>query len=144
MICIDANVGVKWVIPESDSSLALSLFREQRNSGERIIAPHFMASEVTNAIWRKVARGLLTYEDAEARLGAFLAFQVDASSPPGLHRQALWLANQFQTRAAYDMHYVALAQIVGCELWTADERLYNAVGVNLPFVRLLTQFQPST
>ncbi len=36
--------------------------------------------------------------------------------------------------AAYDSFYLALAESLGCELWTADQRLHNAV--DLPWVRL--------
>jgi predicted nucleic acid-binding protein len=35
--------------------------------------------------------------------------------------------------AAYDSFYLALAETLQCELWTADQRLCNAVG--LPWVR---------
>jgi hypothetical protein len=35
--------------------------------------------------------------------------------------------------AAYDSFYLGLAERLGCELWTADRRLRNAV--DLPWVR---------
>ena len=35
--------------------------------------------------------------------------------------------------AAYDRFYLALAETLGCELWTADTRLRNAA--DLPWVR---------
>ncbi|MDQ6693713.1 MAG: type II toxin-antitoxin system VapC family toxin, partial [Chloroflexota bacterium] len=47
------------------------------------------------------------------------------------------LAKQFDRPRAYDTAYLAVAQMYGCELWTADEKLYNAVGGQLPWVRWL-------
>ncbi len=35
--------------------------------------------------------------------------------------------------AAYDSFYLALAEALRCELWTADQHLYDAVGQ--PWVR---------
>ena len=51
--------------------------------------------------------------------------------------QALELAARFRLRASYDAQYLALAQLRGCPLWTADERLYNSVQAELPRVRWL-------
>ena len=45
------------------------------------------------------------------------------------------LAHEFNRPRAYDTAYLALAQLLGCELWTADERLYNAVQGKLAWVK---------
>ena len=42
--------------------------------------------------------------------------------------------------AVYDAHYVALAQMLGCSLWTADRNLVNAVQEKLPFVRWIGEY----
>jgi len=39
--------------------------------------------------------------------------------------------------AVYDAHYLALAERLGAEMWTADRRLCQAVGAALPWVRLV-------
>lgn len=36
---------------------------------------------------------------------------------------------------AYDSYYLALAEIMGCDLWTADRRLCKAV--NLSWIRVV-------
>ena len=45
------------------------------------------------------------------------------------------LAHRFGIPAAYDAHYLALAEVEKCELWTADERLWNAVRSEVDWVR---------
>ena len=42
--------------------------------------------------------------------------------------------------AVYDSHYLALAETLGCDLWTADERFYRAVSPVAPNVRWVGEF----
>jgi len=55
--------------------------------------------------------------------------------PEGLHQRAWELARRFNRSQAYDSHYLALAELLGLELWTADDRLYNTVKDALPWVK---------
>jgi len=69
----------------------------------------------------------------------------EASSPQALapvHRRALQLADTYNLPAAYDAHYLALAEAFGCELWTDDQRLLRRVGGALDFVRWIGDYQP--
>jgi predicted nucleic acid-binding protein len=50
-------------------------------------------------------------------------------------------ATRFNRPAAYDAHYLALAEMMNCEFWTADERLFNAVRDKLSWVRWLGQLE---
>jgi len=54
------------------------------------------------------------------------------------------LAAQFNRPAAYDSQYLAVAERLGCEFWTADERLYNAVKTHLSWVKWLGNFTEPT
>jgi predicted nucleic acid-binding protein len=138
MICIDASVAAKWVFIEEDSDLAKAIFLAHEDSG--VIAPAFMAAELTNSIRRRVARGLMTQDEGERALNLFLAFEVTLSIDASVHVEALRLAHRFDRPAAYDMHYVALAEIASCDLWTADLRLLNALGGRLAFVKSLSSY----
>jgi predicted nucleic acid-binding protein len=140
MICVDASVAAKWVLDEDESDKAVVLYRENQASG--VIAPPFLLVEVTNAIWRRVVLGRLDRPDAREALNSLLTFAVQLAEPPGLYQAAFGLADRFARPTVYDMHYVALAQIAGCELWTADQRLLNAVGSRLPFVKSLATYSP--
>jgi predicted nucleic acid-binding protein len=40
-------------------------------------------------------------------------------------------------KAAYDAYYLALAESLKADFWTADQRLTNAVAEKLPWVKCL-------
>ncbi len=54
-----------------------------------------------------------------------------------LHQQALLLAQRFSLSATYDAHYLALAEKMNAEFWSADRRLIQRVQSALPWVNLL-------
>ena len=53
---------------------------------------------------------------------------------PGLSVQALEIAHRFAQGAIYDSQYLALADYLDCELWTADERFWNSTKAAFPRV----------
>ena len=54
-----------------------------------------------------------------------------------LQRATVRLAERLALSASYDTHYLAVAERLDVELWTADRRLVQAVQDTLPYVRLL-------
>ena len=68
----------------------------------------------------------LSVEEAAALISALLASGIELHDSPDIHSRALELASLLRQGAAYDVHYLALAESLGCELWTADERFYRA------------------
>jgi len=140
LICVDASLAAKWALAEDDSDLALLLYSQRSTDG--IVAPAFMPVEVTNAIWKRVVRAQFSLSDAQEALADFVDFRVDLIAANRVHQEALGLAARFSRPNVYDMHYVALAQIAGCDLWTADRRLLNALGGRLSFVKDLADFRP--
>ena len=131
-VVVDASLAFKWLVKEIHTDQANDLGRLWNGQGTRIAAPYLMPVEVTNALHRRVARGELTVEAATQRMRSLLSSGLELHQPPQLHRRALELASQFRQGAAYDAHYLALAETLGCELWTADVRFYRAAS---PVVR---------
>ena len=71
---------------------------------------------------------------------AFAQFQrlnIRYVSRPGIISRAWALAKEYDRPEAYDTAYLAVAQIEECEFWTADRKLYRAVGDQLKWVRLV-------
>jgi len=61
--------------------------------------------------------------------------------PPDLHVRASEMARRLNHPAAYDAHYLALAEMYTCPFWTADERLFNAVHEALNWVHWLGDYR---
>ena len=50
------------------------------------------------------------------------------------------LAQELAQQRTYDMTYLAVADLRGCEFWTADKQFYDAVKVKLKFVKFLPDY----
>lgn len=139
MICLDASLAAKLLLAEDDSARARALYRAAIQAGEWIVAPHLLASEITNILRQRMRRGEQRLSRAEATqlLQRFLGLPLELLTPVSLYELALTLADDHNLPATYDAHYLALAHQLGCSLWTADERLANAVAGRLPFVKWL-------
>jgi|SRR6266571_3485894 predicted nucleic acid-binding protein len=139
-VVVDTSIAIKWAINEHDSSTALALLTEWTDTEVVILAPALLAYEATNTLYRHVRRGLIPLEDAERALQEVIlaTVELEFEEAPDLHIRAMQLAYQFGLPAAYDAHYLALAEREGCELWTADERLWNTIRGRLAWVRWMT------
>jgi predicted nucleic acid-binding protein len=141
MIVIDASVAAKWLFPhEVRADLAQSLLTESIQKRDPLAAPALLPFEVANVIRQRMIREGLALVDADQLMVRFLALPVTLQTPPGLYQQALAIADTHGLPAAYDAHYVALAQQLGCDLWTDDQRFLRLVGSALPFVRALANY----
>jgi predicted nucleic acid-binding protein len=140
VICADASVAAKWIFTEQYSDQARALLHATFQAAEPVIAPLLLPIEITNILRQRVRRGDLTPEEAQERLAAFLALPVVLLAPDTLYGRALEIAEQFDLPAAYDAHYVALAEQFDTLLWTDDQRLLRALGGGLPFVRWIADY----
>ncbi|MBU0703488.1 MAG: type II toxin-antitoxin system VapC family toxin [Chloroflexi bacterium] len=142
-VCVDANLALKLVLVEADSSKAQHLWVTWVDADVEIVAPPLLAFEGTSAICNKLYRGLVPPEEAELMFKAFHLLGVRLLYPDGLHERAWELVKRFNRPQAYDSHYLALAGILGLELWTADERLYNTVKHELSWVKWMGDYSPA-
>ncbi len=140
MVVVDASLAFKWLVSEENSDRAQSISRSWANDGIQTVAPYLMPVEVANALHRRVARGELTVSDAVRLLEYLLASGIELRDEPGLNARALQLASRLQQGAVYDAHYLALADILGCEYWTADERFYRAAAPTAQNVHWIGEF----
>lgn len=140
MICADSSVAAKWFFAEEHSALASALLRTALGAAEPIIAPPLLPSEVANVIRQRMRQGTLDRAQARAVLARFLAIPIALQAPAALYDRALVLADEHGLPAVYDAHYVALAELLGATLWTADQRLLRALSGRLPFVRWIADY----
>ena len=139
-VVVDASLAIKWLVSEENSDKARAISRSWANAGIQAAAPYLMSVEVTNALHRRVVRAELTVEDATRLLEYLLASGIELRDEPGLQVRALQLASQLRQGAVYDAHYLALADILGCDFWTADERFYRAAEPLAQNVRWIGDF----
>ena len=123
---VDASLAAKWLLEEEYSDNANSLARSWADVGTTPVAPYLMPVEVANVLHRRVVRNELSVQAAVSLLETLLASGVELRETPRLHSRALELADRLQQGAVYDAHYLALAESLSCELWTADVRFFRA------------------
>lgn len=143
MICVDASVVVKWPFVEEHSSEARGLLRFAIAAEEPITAPPLVIGEVANVIRQYQRRGELGLEQARAVLDELLAFPITILTPDILYARALMVAHEYDLPAIYDAQYVALAELLGATLWTADQRLLRSLAGELPFVHAIADWRPA-
>ena len=136
-VVVDASLTVKWLVEEEDSDKAHAVLQSWVAQDVTRVAPNLMPFEVANALHRRVLRGELSVEDNARMIAQLLGSRLELHQTAGLHARALELASELQQGAVYDAHYLALAEEVGCELWTADQRFYRAVSARAGNVRWL-------
>ena len=135
VVGIDASFAAMWAIPEPFSSQALALANQWAEEEAQLIAPCLILTEVTNAFYKRLLRGELSLSKAVAALEIVFGFDIEIREEPGLHSRAIELAYQLKRPNTYDCHYLALAEIYRCDLWTGDERFFHSVAKIFPRVK---------
>lgn len=127
-IVIDANITVALFVHLPYSDQAETLFRRWRTQGIQLYAPALWPSEVVSTLRKVVAAGQMTEEDARQSVAGFVLLPVRVVLPEAKLLQASldWAAKLGQI-VAYDAQYVALAEQLQAEFWSADHKLYKAL-----------------
>ena len=119
-------MAVKWLVTEEYTEEADALARRWLAEGTQMVAPYHMRVEATNAIYKRLVRGERTLEAVAVGIEVLLTMNIEFRDVSGLHIRATQLAAELRQGAVYDAHYLALAESLECELWTADQRFQRA------------------
>ncbi|MGC9394913.1 MAG: type II toxin-antitoxin system VapC family toxin [Anaerolineae bacterium] len=138
-VCVDANLVLKLVLREADSNKANFLWQSWLEQGYRPVAPYLFPMEITAVLRNHVYRGVISASYGRTALDTALAFSVTLLTFSNLSQLAWQLAEKLNRPTAYDAHYLALAEMLHCDFWTADRRLYNAAAATLPWVHSLDE-----
>lgn len=139
LLVIDAPVVLKWQLDDEEhvhSALALRdafLLTSQVN----LLAPTLIVYEIINGIATALRRKRVTHERAAQAMENLLATGIEMREADS--QRTLEIGLQYGL-SAYDTAYVALAQSEGCELWTGDRMLYEAVKDKLKWVRWIGEY----
>lgn len=137
LICVDANLLVRLVSSPISETVYLNLWQQWKQNNYKIFAPTLCYYEVVNALYRMNKANLLTLEETNIALEDALNLDVILYGDIELHRQALILAKKIGFPASYDAHYLALAQLLESNFYTADKKLYNSVKDLFSWVNLV-------
>ena len=135
-LCVDANLVIRLVSDPSDVTIH-ALWESWEAEQRRLAAPTLLSYDVTNALFRYQKLGYLSTEAVRLALEAVLSLPIELLGDAELHWAALELAQRLDLSAAYDAHYLALAERLEAQFWTADGRLARQVGETLPWVHLV-------
>ena len=141
IVCVDASIAAKLVLPEDDSDVAASLWLKWRREETLVIAPSLITWEVANSIRKTILRGKLPMEVAAEMFSVFMGLEIALSVYDTLPAAAWrdFVIGLDLCVSPYDAPYLVPARNADCALWTADERLLRTVGDALPWVRALAE-----
>jgi len=123
-VVIDASLAVYSVLKTPHSAAAARLMDHLAQRGCVPFAPGLWWCEVTSVIHHYLFANMITeaiaYQALELLTASLGVQQVDVSI-----RSAFDWATRLRHKAAYDGFYLAAAEQLGGELWTADQALVN-------------------
>lgn len=112
MIVVDASTAVSGLLRAGPARTRLA--------SDALYAPHLLDTEIADALRKLVLRQELTAQAAGGVLATWRRIGVHRSPTIGLIDRVWELRHNV---SAYDAAYVALAEALGCNLVTADQRL---------------------
>ncbi len=121
---IDANVAIALAIALPYSASATHQMKLWQDNGTELFAPMLWGYEVITVMRKTVVAGIITVEDASKALN--LIFKLNIQLIPltaQLYQTTFEWATRLNQSQAYDAAYLALAEQLGAEFWTADKRL---------------------
>ncbi len=132
-LVVDASLAFRLIVPGPQQDHYRSLMTQWVHDGRQLLAPTLWVYEMTSALCRAVRFGELSREEGQRALGLAQALGIQLMHPDQYQvRLAFGWTMSLNRAAAYDSFYLALAEVLECELWTADKRLVRAV--NRPWV----------
>lgn len=123
-IVIDANIGLAFVLHLDYSSSAQEHLLNWRARGDQIVVPELWWYEIVSGLRKAVAIKQVQVASAAASLDDLAALEFKTiPSANFYHRHALVWAERLRQTVAYDAQYLALAEHLNAEFWTADKKL---------------------
>ena len=131
---LDTSVVLKWTRrDEIMADRALALLSAYLHGLAQITVPALVAYEVANVLRYKTH---LATGDIEAAVQALFDLGLTWATPAAaVMRRAVWLARECDT-TVHDAAFAAVAEAVGADFVTADERLARRLAA-LPLVQFL-------
>jgi predicted nucleic acid-binding protein len=132
---LDTNIIVKWFLLEEGSQVAEGFLEELLAGQARVLVPSSLFYEVAKVLWVRRRDGL-TESTSLAIWQRLTQLPVTVIEWHELFPEALTLSYQHDI-AVYDAVFVRLAQLYGCDLITADQKLLPKLAGTYGWVKSL-------
>lgn len=140
-VCVDASVVLKLFINEPLTEKVNILWERWVLERAEKVVPSFFTVEIISALRRLGRRRLIAPLIEERAIEIFLEDLLPSLEiyelNPQLLKKAWKIAKELDLMHIYDTVYIALAEEIGCNFWTADYKLYNLSRERFPFVKCI-------
>lgn len=143
-VCVDASLAVRWIIPEDYSEQALDLLAFWGQTQTELFAPTHLLYEVNSTLRFLVSQKVISDEIGDGAFSRLRKLRIRLTSRSAIFPLAWKLARELNQPTTYDTVYLALAQMLDCELWTADRKFYHAVRTQAREVKWIGDYQTKT
>jgi len=113
---LDASAAIEIALDGKAAATLLDALAD----AEEVIAPELLIAELVNAIWKYHRFGQLDLAKCDLALALAVGLVDRLVSHAEIYREAFALSRAQQSRAAYDMFYLALARREDAALLTLD------------------------
>ena len=139
ILVLDASVAVKWYVEEELREQALALRHDYYEEKLLLISQPLLLYEVANALRYHPT---LSSEDVMTAIDSLLAMQFDLITLGKSEVEAAVKIAFDENLSMYDATYLALADITGTQIVTADESFYKKLSTERKkLVLLLGNYQ---
>ncbi|GIK11017.1 MAG: hypothetical protein JETCAE02_28210 [Anaerolineaceae bacterium] len=143
IVVIDAGLGAGAVLAIRGLEAVPALLERWHENKDKIYVPEWWWAEVTSVVRQYVYRKEISTEQAHQAIDDLKNIEVAsyAMNFDLLHNTLDWAQRIGQVRA-YDASYLALAEHLNAELWTADKRLVNSTrALNIDWIKWIGDFE---
>lgn len=137
----DSGILIASALREEHTDKAQALLRQWHHQKVSIAAPSLFHYEIVATIRKNVYRQLVQAEEAFQIREKLLNVPVSLLMDDDLLRRGYELATELNRPTAYDSQYLAVAERLDCDFWTADKRLFNAASDRFPWVKWIGNFE---
>jgi predicted nucleic acid-binding protein len=135
--CVDASVVVAWLLEAQATPRIEEFWTGLRDDIDELHGPQLLYPECTSVIREQVAKREISHENALRLVDQMLALPIHVSRETHQFTRAIELAQRLRRAKAYDMQYLAVAELRAAELLTLDRGLFDAASQMGVSVRLL-------
>ncbi len=125
-VVVDASLAGALFVRTPYSAFVERRFRTWRMNGDKLFAPSIWLAETTAILRKAATAGKIREEDARIILTMLPNLHIQIITPnPALLDAAFIMAGRLGIADRYAVQYLALAEHLHAEFWTANRKLYE-------------------